>query len=224
MATKTKDPEVEEAASIDTGSEPNWDEEADMVKGAAALDAIIAAKVEEQVAAILSAQAAKKAQEESKPPLAMKADIADRFITESNARGSTQPWLKHYRCDRAMSEKMVEYDMELMDSYERGELERPHHEGKPNRKVAITDLCVIPGQWISWVNGHCYAYTENQVRNVERVRKLAEEHKPGGMEGIYEDTGVGALWPCPVCTHVPAFLDKQTYANHMWAVHQQRTA
>ena len=157
---------------------------------------------------------------DSKPPLSMTAKPHDRFITESNAgAASGQPWLRHFRCETAVSTKMTEIDLDLYDKYMSGDLERPTDDkGRPYSDGRILALCEIPGQYIVWVEGHCYCYTENQVRNVERVDRLAVEGKQGGMQGIYEDHG-GASWQCQVCPSRPSFLDERTWRGHMIAVH-----
>lgn len=155
-----------------------------------------------------------KAIADSKPSKTMIAKIHDGFITSSNGTGKP---LRHFRCDSATSCKVQVFDMDLMDKYESGELEIPRHE-KTGRPLPLLDLCKIPGEHLHWLEGHCYTFTDNQTRNIERLKKLAAEGKQGGMPGIYEDFG-GSQWQCHTCPRRPVFLDERTYQSHMQEVH-----
>ena len=185
-------------------------EEADAL---AALKAQIAAEMlPDLTAKVLSQVAATMAAADSKPALAMKAHVAQDFIERANGEGTL---LKHYRCDRMGSEKMIVYDMNLMRQYQSGE--RPVPEDKDTgRPKKIETLCVIPGEWISWLDGHCYVYSQNHVDNVERLRTLPRSL--GGAPDIYEDTGA-ATWQCFTCQPPRQFSDKITHDNHMRATH-----
>lgn len=147
----------------------------------------------------------------SKPALAMKANVAQNFIKDANGQGVV---LKHYRCDSAGSVKMIQYDMKRLAEYQDGT--RPIPEDKDGNPKNILTLCEMRGEWINWLDGHCYTYTENQNLNIERVQTLPPEK--GGMVGIYEDTG-GATWACYVCNPPRQFADKTTHDNHMAATH-----
>ena len=199
------------------------DPPADETEAALNLDLIIDARVAKREAEIeqriLQRIALSQAAAQSKPSLTMQGKPGDRFITESGAPHGATAWIKHYRCDTAVSTKLNEIDMDLLDKYMNGELERPiDDKGRPYSDGRLVALCEISGQYIPWVDGHCYAFTENQVRNVERVQELAERGVQGGMAGIYEDFG-GVTWNCQVCPSRPTFVDKRTWEGHMLAIH-----
>lgn len=206
----------------------------DEAAGADALEAVVAEMVErrlvsereqilgEATSAAMAAMAQQMAQASDKPALSMKAKVHEGFITESNApKGQTaQPWIKHFRCESAVSTKLTEIDMDLLDKYMNGDLERPSDPktGRPYSDGRIINLCEIPGQYITWVEGHCYCFTPNQVRNIDRVQELDRLGQQGGMAGIYEDHG-GVSWQCQVCPTRPTFMDERTWRGHMVAVH-----
>jgi len=207
---------VEPDASIDASAEaPDWEAERDeLVTAERNLDLIIEQKVAERFAAVLAKQAA----DAVGPPKAMRSTVYDKFVANTNnSQNRGAEVLRHYRCDSAISTKMIEFDMELMDQYLSGTLEIPRNER--GRKQSVEDLCVIPGQTIDWVAGHCYVYTENQIRNIERAQERAKLGLQGGMAGIYEDTGSVVEWQCFTCERQPKFSNEQTYINHMNATH-----
>lgn len=199
-------------------SEEDW---AAQVEGEQALDAVVASRMAELrseiKAEILHELAAAQIAAQSKPSLAMRANVHDRFITGSNSPGGAAKILKHFRCDNAKSVKVIELDMKLLREYESGEKERPTNEkGRPYSAIS---LAVIPGSTIDWVDGHCYCYTDNQVANIERLQDLAARGASGGMPGIYEDVGSAEEWRCFTCQDNPLFTSRQTFDNHMAATH-----
>ena len=202
------------AEVIAEGPPEDWADQANHLAadaaGKEALDALIASKVAEEVSKILAAQNPAPA------PKAMKANVYDRFVGQGG--GGTGTPLKHYRCESAHAVKISELDMDLLEAYESGAKERPTNEkGKPYSPI---ELAVIPGKWIEFVETHCYCYTGNQVRNIERIRERARQGLPGGMPGIYEDTGaVSEHWQCFVCQHQPKFPNRETHDGHMWETH-----
>lgn len=185
--------------------------EGDQLDGFEALKAMVKAEL---MAELRSELARDKAIADSKPSKTMVAKVHDGFITSSNGTGKP---LRHFRCDSATSCKVQVFDMDLMEKYESGELEVPRHE-KTGRPLSILDLCKIPGEQLHWLEGHCYTFTDNQTRNIERLKRLAAEGKQGGMPGIYEDFG-GSQWQCHTCPRHPVFLDERTYQSHMKEVH-----
>lgn len=209
------DEEAAEAAEIASAAAEDWTAERDeLVATERNLDLIISQKVAEGIAAVFAKQAA----DAVGPPKTMRSTVYDKFVANTNnnqSRGGEV--LKHYRCDSAISTKMIELDMELMDQYLDGVLEIPRNER--GRKRSLEDLCVIPGQTIDWVAGHCYVYTVNQDRNIERAQQRAISGEQGGMPGIYEDTGSVVDWQCFTCQRQPKFSNEQTYVNHMNATH-----
>jgi hypothetical protein len=188
-------------------SDEGQDQELD---GFEALKAMLKAELRSE----LMAEITRNQPDTSQPSKTMLAKVHDGFITESNGSGTP---LRHFRCDSAVSCKVQVFDMALMAKYESGELELPKHE-KTGRPLPILDLCKIPGEQLHWLEGHCYTFTENQTLNIERLKRLAEEGKPGGMPGIYEDFG-GQLWQCHTCPRRPTFNDERTYQSHMSGVH-----
>jgi hypothetical protein len=208
--------ERSDAELIFAGPPEDWREEANAVQadlvGKMALDDLIASKVAEQVAKILAAMNPEPV------PKAMISKVHDRFVGSNAGPGTGNTIIKHFRCESAHSVKLAELDMDLLQEYEEGDRDRPTNE--KGRLLSIIDAAIMPGKWIDWIEGHCYCYTTNQVRNVERVKRLAEQGLPGGMPGIYEDTGVTSEnWQCFVCQHQPKFANKETFDNHMLAVH-----
>lgn len=175
--------------------------------GKLALQAVIADEVAKEVAKILAAM------NPPTPAKAMISKVHDRFMTGGNV-GTP---LKHYRCESAHSVKLAELDMDLLEAYQSGEKDRPTNE--KGRPYSAVELSVIPGKWIEWVETHAYPTTDNQVRNIERVKDLALKGLPGGMPGIYEDTGGVQDWRCFVCHHQPQFTNRETHDAHMLAVH-----
>jgi hypothetical protein len=151
----------------------------------------------------------------AKAPLTMRANVADRFITGSNSpSGNTSPHLKHYRCERLKSDKIVEIDMDRLMSYLGGEKEVP--ENKEGNLKSIMGLSVKRGQWISFLNGHCYAYTENQVKQLEWMK--TQPRDKGGLPDLYEDPG-GEVYRCNLCPGLDPFGTKAGWDMHMQHVH-----
>ena len=220
-ATITEDT-AETAESVKTEVFTDNDE-VDFAEAERNLDTIVAAKVAEQVAEQVAIQMAailaRQARDAEGPPKAMTANVYDRFVANSNnAPGVGGEVIAHYRCDSAISTKQIVFDMELMDQYTSGDLEIPRND--QGRKLSIESLCVIPGETIDWVAGHCYVYTENQKRNIERAQERARLGLQGGMAGIYLDTGEHAVdWQCFTCPQQPKFSNQETYVNHMNATH-----
>jgi hypothetical protein len=204
-----------DAELVFAGPPEDWAEQANEIQadlaGKMALDDLIASKVAEQVAKILASMNAPG------PAKVMVSKVGDRFVGQQGTSGGL-PVLKHYRCDAAHAHKVAEIDMDLLEAYESGARERPTNErGRPTSSV---ELAVLPGKWIEWIEGHCYCHTDNQVRNVERLIELNRQGLPGGMPGIYEDTGtVAENWQCFVCQHQPKLPNQETYNAHMWATH-----
>ena len=220
-ASLTGDIEITEDTIL---SDEDWvAQKDDPQAGADALNAIIDARVAAMRAEIkgevLAEMAAAQLASESRPSLAMKAKVHDRFFEGRSTNTGT--WMKHYRCDAAVSTKVQEVDMDLLEAYESGAKERPVDQNGHPRPLLL--LASMPGKTIDWIDGHCYAYTENQVRNIERLKALAEQGLDGGMRGIYEDVGEDQQWLCHVCDPAKTFGSKQTYANHMQAVHGVQT-
>ena len=208
------DAEVIADVIIEDTTIEDWVDQAKEVEaeqaGKEALEALIASTVAEQLSRILAAQ--------NPPPASktMQSKVHDRFVGQGEA--GTGPILKHYRCEAAHAVKVSELDMDLLEAYESGAKERPTNEkGKPYSPI---ELAVIPGKWIEFIEGHCYCRTDNQVRNIERIRERARQGLPGGMPGIYEDTGaVSENWQCFVCQHQPKFPNRETHDGHMWETH-----
>jgi len=183
------------------------------------LEAIMALpEVEARIAAV-AAQAASLAVAQAmgvnSPPKVLQAKVHDRFITEANGRGDV---LRHFRCENAVATKIIELDMTRMRKYESGELEIPlDAKGRPK---SIISLCAIPGSYITFVDTHCYAYTDNQVEQILWLRD--QPSNKGGMPGIYEDYGVAAdAWVCEVCTEPKrTFTDRKTWEEHRYRTHR----
>jgi hypothetical protein len=168
-----------------------------------------------QEAARAAVQLAVTQMNPAKAPLTMRANVADRFITGSNnPEGQSSPHLKHYRCERLKSDKIIEYDMPKLMSYLNGEKEAP--EDKEGRTRSIPAICVIRGAWISFLNGHCYAYTENQVQQLEWMK--TQPRSKGGLPDLYEDPG-GEIYTCKLCPGLDPFGNKEGWSLHMQYVH-----
>lgn len=217
-AAATVEPPVDEQPRFDE-NDPGTTEsdETDAVEEDRQLDGFEALKamIKAELMAEMRAEVAQaQAVADSKPSKTMVAKIHDGFITSANGTGKP---LRHFRCDAAISCKVQVFDMDLLEKYESGELPVPRHE-KTGRPLPILDLCKIPGENLHWLEGHCYTFTENQNRNIERLKRLAAEGKQGGMSGIYEDFG-GEQWQCHTCPRRPVFLDERTYQSHMKEVH-----
>lgn len=151
----------------------------------------------------------------AKAPLTMRANVADRFITGSNApSGSQSPHLKHYRCERLKSDKIVEYDMPRLLAYISGEKQLP--ETKDGNLKSMRGICVKQGHFISFLNGHCYAYTENQVQQLEWMK--TQPRDKGGLPDLYEDPG-GEVYRCQLCPGLDPFGTKDGWDLHMMHVH-----
>lgn len=179
---------------------------------------ITAQSVENAVAAATSALGAQLSAmlNPSKPALAMRANVADTFITKGNApKGSgNTPFLKHFRCERLKSTKVLEYDMRRLQRY----LDDPDSipTDKEGRTRSPRSLCVIAGSWISFLNGHCYAFTENQVAQLMWMKTLPVED--GGLPDMYEDIG-STLWRCNLCPAEEPWGNREGYDLHMYNVH-----
>lgn len=218
---------IEQPTTDDSGAEPfSMAQVLNTPEAKAAIQAIASEQVAAMVAQMIGSQVPGVvqqaiAQANSKPPLTMRANVHDRFITTAN--GSGEP-LKRYRCDRAKSTKIAEYNMDLLEQYEADPTSIPVGRtvnGVQQRQGAL-QAAWIKGSWIVFVDGRCACFTENQIRNVERLRTLPREQ--GGMDDIYEDTG-GGLWFCPVCRDsIPPFPNKETWANHIAATHKEAVA
>jgi hypothetical protein len=196
---------------------------ADLVSNPDVVAAIAASPLIRQVIAegVKEGIAAEKALAGNKPPLGMRAKIADRFITESNAKGATNEPLKHYRCDRLRADKLVEIDLNLLAKYESGKKAVPENK-RTGRERSALNLSSIPGSFISFVDGHCYCYTENQVANIERLRQLPREL--GGIPDCYEHIGAAVSY-CHICPpgRREPFTSMSDLNSHIAAVHQNQS-
>lgn len=151
----------------------------------------------------------------TRAPLTMRANVADRFITGSNnPSGNTSPHLKHYRCERLKSDKIVEYDMPRLLAYLSGEKQLP--ETKDGNPKSMRGICVKQGHFISFLNGHCYAYTDNQVMQLEWMK--TQPRDKGGLPDLYEDPG-GEIYACKLCPGTDPFPTKEGWDLHRFHVH-----
>ena len=219
----TADLEVAEVEPIEEAPPEVWEAEAQSShneKVAMNLEAIMALpEVEARIAAVAS-QAASMAVAQAMglggPAKTMQSKVHDRFVTEANGSGDI---LAHFRCDNAVATKIVEMDMDLYEEYTSGEREVPRDE--KGRRRSVIGLCSTPGKYITFVDGHCYAYTENQVKQLEWL----QNHPPaqGGMPGIYRDYGEAtSTWGCDICEgqgQKRSFSDRRTWEEHRARTH-----
>lgn len=149
----------------------------------------------------------------NKPPLTLRANVADNFI---QGGGSKSPHLGHYRCEQMKADKLQEFDMAQWRAFERGDVEWP--KDKHGRKIKLQTLCVIRGATIPFLDGHCYPTTPNQVECL-MLYKNELSQADGGRPGIYEDTSVEPF-RCKVCQGSnDTWTTREGFAAHMLHVH-----
>lgn len=163
--------------------------------------------------AVQMATQAAAAASNNKPPLTLRANVADNFISSG---GRTSPHLGHYRCERLKACKVQEFDMSRWRAYEEGELEWP--KDKHGRKIRLQSLCVMQGSYIPFLDGHAYPTTENQKACLLLYKNELSEAE-GGMPDLYEDTSVEPF-RCKVCQgSTDTWTSREGFAAHMLHVH-----
>ena len=234
MTTKNQPPAPPEDAPSDeeilaAGDEDGRGEETGVPPGGPAgpemlasnIDAIMQMPAIEERITRIAAQAAAAAVAaalggDTGPPKMMRAKVHDRFVTEANGSGDVK---RHFRCENAIATKILERDMTLFRRYEAGELEVPKGRSSNGfeRPMDPWNAAIVPNSFITFIDGHCFTYTDNQTEVILYVKELPPER--GGMPGIYEDFGSVADWVCTVCQPQKNFTDQRTWEGHMQAAH-----
>jgi hypothetical protein len=206
--------DLEVASSAMESDEVDWTAEAQSAREeqvALNLQALMALpEVEARILALAEKAAETKfaqAMGLNTPSKSMTSKIHDRFITEANGRGDVR---RHFRCDNAMATKIIEIDMAKLRKVEAGEIDVP--EGKSERQ-----FCSKPGEFISFIDGHCYTYTDNQTEMILWLRE--QPPAKGGMPGIYEDHSQAESWACDICVPQRVLTDRKTWEDHRLRTH-----